>query len=312
MNAIETERLTHRYQERVALSEVNLVIEAGEVFGLVGPNGGGKSTLFRILSTLMAPTSGIARVFGFDVRQHPAEVRRRIGVVFQSPALDKKLTAEENLILQGRMYGLKGADLKVRVEQALKRLGLETRAKDRVEKLSGGMKRRIEIAKGLLHGPSLLLLDEPTTGLDPAVRRELWSYLKELNNTSGVTVIATTHLMDEAETCGRIALIDQGTIVACGRPADLRGTFGGDIISIRAKDLDQIALQIEKLFGAKSTLTDGELRIEKQRGHEFIPLLVEQFSGALESITLGKPTLEDFFIGKTGRRINDGSVAQDR
>jgi ABC-2 type transport system ATP-binding protein len=304
MKAIATRQLTHRYGERIALSEIDLTVEAREVFGIVGPNGGGKSTLFRILSTLMAPSSGEAKVFGFDVNTHPAEVRRRIGVVFQSPALDKKLTGEENLFLQGRMYGLRGRDLKEKVRGALKRLGLEDRAKERVEKLSGGMKRRIEIAKGLLHEPSLLLLDEPTTGLDPVVRREVWGYLRELNTSVGVTVVTTTHLMDEAAICGRIALVDQGKIVASGEPALLRGTVGGDIISIRAKDTDRLALYIEEAFGAKPTLTDGELRIEKDRGHEFIPLLVNQFSGEIESITLGKPTLEDFFIRKTGRRIS--------
>jgi ABC-2 type transport system ATP-binding protein len=302
-NAIDIRSLTHRYGDTVALADVSLTIASGEVFGLVGPNGGGKSTLFRILSTIMRPTSGTVSILGLDVIRSAAEVRSRLGVVFQSPALDKKLTGRENLMAQGYLYGLKGAELKTRVHESLQRLGVANRADERVETLSGGMKRRLEIAKGLLHHPAVLLLDEPTTGLDPAVRSELWDYLRELNSRLGITIVATTHLMEEAEACHRIALLDNGRILAQGKPAELRASVGGDVISIRSLNPDKLKTQIESSLAVTTRLKAGEIRIEKDQGQELVSRLMAQFAGEIESITLGKPTLDDFFIQKTGRRI---------
>jgi ABC-2 type transport system ATP-binding protein len=303
--AVQVEGLTHRYGDRIALDSLSLKILTGEIFGLVGPNGGGKSTLFRILSTLIVPAAGTVRVFSHDVLSEPAKVRGLIGVVFQSPALDKKLTVKENLVAQGHLYGQSGARLKLKVEEGLKRMGLSERKNERTEKLSGGLKRRLEIAKALLHEPRLLLLDEPTTGLDPGMRKEVWELVRSLRDREGITVVATTHLMEEADQCHRIALLDRGKIVSMGVPGELRQTLGGDIISIRSGDPEGLRRRIEEKFSTRSILSDGEIRIEKRSGPQFFSELVSTFSKEIESITLGKPTLDDLFISKTGRRLSD-------
>lgn len=303
--AVELVNLTHQYGDRKALDAISLDVAKGEVMGLVGPNGGGKSTLFRILSTLMVQTNGVARIFGFDTVKEPARVRACIGAVFQSPALDKKLSAWENLIAQGYLYGLRGRELRKLVEENLKQLGVYERAREPVESLSGGMKRRIEIAKGLLHSPSLLLLDEPTTGLDPSVRHELWGHLQALNSEKKITLIATTHLMDEAELCHRIAFLDQGKIVADGSPGALRASVGTDIISVMTEDPDSLKEEIKLKFGVVAQVQDRKLRIEESKSEVLVSDLWSGFSDKIRSITLGKPTLDDFFIQKTGRRIKD-------
>jgi len=228
--SVDVEGLTHRYGERTALDGVSFSVRSGEVFGLVGPNGGGKTTLFKILSTALAPSSGSARVAGVDVRD--GAVRRRIGVVFQSPSLDGKLTVGENLLHHGHLYGLSGSGLKERIGEELTRFGLKDRMGDRVEKLSGGLQRRVELAKSLLHRPEVLLLDEPSTGLDPGARRDLWDALRGLK---GVTVLLTTHLLEEAERCDRMAILHKGKIVALGEPLTLRGEIGGDVVTVRSR-----------------------------------------------------------------------------
>jgi len=303
---ILAENLSHQYGSRQALSNVNFEVKAGEIFGLLGPNGGGKSTLFRILSTMMAPTGGRAEVAGHDVARDPAAVRRSIGVVFQTQSLDKALTVAENLRAQGRLYGLSGAQLRDRMQQVMERLGLADRRNDIVETLSGGLKRRVEIAKGLLHRPVVLLMDEASTGLDPGARRELWQYVEELRSREGVTILLTTHILDEADRCDRLALLHQGRVVAEGTPARLRSGIGGDVVVLQAADVAEaaaLALRIETRFGLKPVVVDGALRVEIANGHRFITEVVEAFPGAIDSVGLHKPTLEDVFIRETGASI---------
>lgn len=293
------DELTHRYGQRTALDRVSFEVRQGEIFGLLGPNGGGKTTLFRILCTLMKPTEGRVLMDGGAID------RRRIGVVFQSPSLDKKLTVRENLIHQGHLYGLYGQSLTSRIVELLRRFGLADRANDFVEKLSGGLRRRVELAKGLLHKPELLLLDEPSTGLDPLARRELGNYLEELRTNDGVTSLLTTHVMDEADRCDRLALLDRGKLVALDTPQALKERVGGDVISVGSANPVQLREQIEKRFGVKAGVVERTVRIERQRGHEFVPDLVEAFPGEIDSVSVGKPTLEDVFIHLTGHRFEE-------
>ncbi|HZT33834.1 MAG TPA: ABC transporter ATP-binding protein [Bryobacteraceae bacterium] len=300
---ISVEKITHRYGERVALSDVSFEVKPGEIFGLLGPNGGGKSSLFRILSTMMVPTGGRAVVAGYDVERSPAEVRKRIGVVFQTQSLDKALTVEENLRGQGHLHGLSGGTLRRRMEHVMARLGLEDRRKDLVETLSGGLKRRVEIAKGLLHRPVVLLMDEASTGLDPGARRELWQYVEELRSREGVTILLTTHILDEADRCDRLVLLHQGRIVAEGSPAQLRSRIGGDVVVLEATEPELLGQKIEAKFGVRASITEGVLRVEIANGHRFITEAVEAFPGAIESVRLQKPTLEDVFVHETGARI---------
>jgi len=292
--SVDVESLTHRYGERVALDGVTLSVRSGEVFGLVGPNGGGKTTLFKILSTALVPSSGSARVAGIDVRD--GAVRRRIGVVFQSPSLDGKLTVAENLLHHGHLYGLSGGGLRQRIGEELARFGLADRAVERVEKLSGGLQRRVELAKSLLHRPEVLLLDEPSTGLDPGARRDLWDALRSLK---GVTVLLTTHLLEEAERCDRLAILHKGKVVALGEPSALRAEIGGDVVTVRSREAEQLAAAIREKLGESPQVADGMVRLARDRGHELVGRLVEAFPGMIESVTVAKPSLEDVFLSKT-------------
>ncbi len=227
---VSVENLVVKYGSRVAVSKVTFEVREREIFGVLGPNGGGKSTLFKVLATMLAPAAGSARVAGFDVERQPAEVRRRIGVVFQSQSLDKKLTIEENLRSQGHLYGLSGSLLTARITEVMGRLRLADRRSELIESLSGGLRRRVEIAKGLLHRPAVLLMDEPSTGLDPGARRDLWNYIEELRDTQGITVLLTTHILDEADRCDRLVLLHHGALVADGTPAELKARIGGDVV----------------------------------------------------------------------------------
>jgi ABC-2 type transport system ATP-binding protein len=252
---------------------------------------------------MMVPTGGRAEVAGHDVARDPAAVRRAIGVVFQTQSLDKALTVAENLCAQGHLYGLSGPKLRDRIAQVIERLGLADRRNDIVETLSGGLKRRVEIAKGLLHRPVVLLMDEASTGLDPGARRELWQYVEELRSREGVTILLTTHILDEADRCDRLALLHQGRVVAEGTPAHLRSRIGGDVVVLEAGDVAELARRIETRFGLKPSLVDGMLRVEIANGHRFITEVVEAFPGAIDSVGLHKPTLEDVFIRETGALI---------
>jgi ABC-2 type transport system ATP-binding protein len=300
---VSVENLTHRYGARTALSKVSFHIEEQEIFGLLGPNGGGKSTLFRILSTLMSPAEGRASIAGFDVERQSAEVRKRIGVVFQSQSLDKKLTVEENLRSQGHLYGLSGVVLRQRIDEVTARLGLADRRAELVEALSGGLRRRVEIAKALLHKPQVLLMDEPSTGLDPSARRELWQYAASLRESQGVTVLLTTHILEEADKCDRLILLHQGHIVAEGTPAELKSKIGGDVVELEVADVETMRGELERRFGVTPMVVDGSLHIEIGNGHRFITEVVEAFPGAIQSVALHKPTLEDVFEHETGASI---------
>ena len=297
------EALTHRYGERIALNKVGFEVPKGEIFGLLGPNGGGKTTLFRILSTLIAPREGSVRMFGIDVRRDQGEIRRRIGVVFQSPSLDRKLTVLENLRHQGHLYNLRGPELQSRIDELLLRFGMADRKGDLVETLSGGQRRRVELAKGLLHQPQVLLLDEPSTGLDPRVRRELSDYLERLRDEDEMTILLTTHLMEEADRCDRIAILDQGRLVALSTPRQLKERIGGDVISVETGQPQPLAEQISKRFSIEAQVLDGSVRIERTDGHKFITDLVEAFPGQIDAVSIHKPTLEDVFIHLTGHRF---------
>jgi ABC-2 type transport system ATP-binding protein len=302
-HAIDIQRLTHRYGERVALDDLSLAIAPREIFAFLGPNGGGKTTLFRLLSTLVRPQAGSIVVLGCDVVAHERAVRERIGVVFQAPSLDKKLTVAENLRHHGRLYGLRGRELEARAAEMLDRLGLADRRDTLVEELSGGLRRRVELAKGLLHRPELLLLDEPSTGLDPAARSDLWQYLELIRARDGVTVVLTTHLLEEAERADRLAILDRGRLVALGAPADLRATVGGDSIQIEADDPAAVAAELEQRLGLAARVLGREVRLELHDGHRRVGELAEALGGRVRSITFGRPTLEDVFIARTGHRF---------
>lgn len=304
LRAVEIERLTHLYGARRALDDVSFSVEAGEMFGLLGPNGGGKTTLFRILSTQLTPTSGASRIFGFDAVREAREVRRRIGVVFQTPSVDGKLTVAENLRHQGHLYGLHGKHLRERIADVLARFHLSERANDRTEKLSGGLRRRVEIAKAMLHRPSLLLLDEPSAGLDIGTRRDLFEYLRNLCASEGTTIMLTTHAGGEADACDRICILDEGRVIALDAPAALRSEVSGDVVTVEAREPQQLRAAIQARFGGKPIIVgDNVVRIEHARGHEFVTRLIEAFPGEIESVMVAKPTLEDVFIQRTGRQF---------
>jgi ABC-2 type transport system ATP-binding protein len=309
---VAIENLTYRYGERLALNGVSFSVARGEIFGLLGPNGGGKTTLFRILSTLLQPAGGTARIFGIDVAAEPLAVRRRIGVVFQNQSLDRRLTAEENLVHQGHLYGLRGADLARRIEQVLERLGIADRRREVVEKLSGGLRRRVELAKGLLHQPDLLLLDEPSTGVDPGARLDFWEYLKLLRREEGVTILLTTHLLEEADKCDRLALLDEGSLVAQGTPQALKSQIGGDIVLLSSATPDNLAAQLTERFGVKAGVIEGAVRFEHPNGTEIVSRVMHEVQDPIDSVTVSRPTLEDVFIRATGRRFGEGAVAADR
>ena len=300
---IEVRNLTHRYGDRTALSAVTFDVRKGEIFGLLGPNGGGKSTLFRILTTMMAPGSGTASIAGRDVVRDAAAVRRAIGVVFQTQSLDKALTVEENLRAQGHLHGLSGADLTARMSWAMERLALADRRKELVSALSGGLRRRAEIAKALLHKPPVLLMDEASTGLDPAARRELSRNIEELRDRDGVTVLLTTHILEEAERCDRLILLHQGKLVTEGSPGELRARIGGDMVVLESSEAESLAKRIAARFGKPAVAMDGRVRVEIENGHRFIAEVVEAFPGAIDSVGLHKPTLEDVFVKETGVAI---------
>ena len=303
-SVISVQNLVHRYENRTALNGVSFEVRPAELFGLLGPNGSGKTTLFRILSTLMIPTSGRATVMGCDAVAEPARLRRQIGVVFQAQSIDLKLTAYENLWHQGHLYGLRSVALKNRIQEILSRVGLADRAKELVETFSGGMQRRIELGKGLLHHPGVLLLDEPTTGLDPGARRDLWQYLQMLRDEERVSVLVTTHLMEEAERCDRLAIMNEGNLVALGTPAELKAEIGGDVVLLdAAHDAGLLAERIRARFHVETTVLQNQVRMEREGAHRFVTEIVEAFPGEITALSVSKPSLEDVFIRRTGHKF---------
>lgn len=301
--AVRVRELAYAYGERRALDGLSFDVQPGQIHGFLGPNGGGKTTLFRILATLLRPQAGSVTVFGSDLVEEAALVRLQLGVVFQSPSLDPHLTVRENLIHQGNLYGLRGRELARQAALQLERFALADRRSDRVKTLSGGLRRRLEIAKALLHRPRLLLLDEPSSGLDPGARRDLWSVLEELRDKREVTVLMTTHFMEEGDRCDRLALIDGGRIVAEGEPAALKEEIGGDVVVLSARDPAALCRDLRHRFDLDATLHGGVIRFERERAHEFIGRLAESFPGRIEAVTVSRPTLEDVFLSKTGHGL---------
>jgi ABC-2 type transport system ATP-binding protein len=299
--------VSYTYPSRPALLDLSLEVQVGEIVALVGPNGGGKSTLLRLLTTLVPLQRGAIEVFGLHVMKEPDAVRRRIGVVFQAPSLDRKLTVAENIRLQGVLYGLRGSAVTRRVAELLEQFTLADRAHDRVEQLSGGLRRRVELAKALIHDPQLLLLDEPSTGLDPLARRDLWSHLRRLRDAAGTTILLTTHYLDEAEAADRVAILDQGRLVAVGGPAELRAEVGGDALILETEAPAELASQIQLKFGLTSRVLDREVRLEVPQGHRWVVTLMEAFPGRIRALRLGQPTLEDVFVARTGHRFDSQS-----
>jgi ABC-2 type transport system ATP-binding protein len=299
--AIAVAGLRHCYGERRALDGIDLRVEKGEVYGLLGPNGGGKTTLFRILSTLLTPTDGTVRIMGRNLLRDAAGIRARMGVVFQHASLDLKLTVLENLRHQGHLYGLRGRSLLERIESVLGRVRLTDRRDDRIEELSGGLRRRVDLARGLLHGPELLLFDEPSSGLDPLARRALWDDMQKLREEQGVTVLLTTHFIEEAERCDRVGILDRGRLVAEGAPEVLKRSINKDVLVIEAEHTEALRADIEAQVSVSTVLLDGTVRIECDDGQAMMASLYACFRERISAIRLGRPTLEDVFIRETGR-----------
>ena len=297
---IQVENLSHAYQQRQALDNISFDVSCGEIFGLLGPNGSGKTTLFRILSSLMPGTSGTVRILGHDLATEVKAIRNLLGVVFQHPGLDTTLTVVENLRHHGHLYGLAGKSLNYRISELLERFAVSDRATERVETLSGGLQRRVEIAKALLHSPRVLLLDEPTSGLDVTARRQLSDHLGTLAQTDNILVLLTTHLLDDAEACNRVGILDVGRLVVIGEPDELKNQVGGDVILIESIDNETLGAAIAEKFGVSTGATDNQLRVECQRGHEFVRDVVAAFPDEIQSVRFGKPTLEDVFVKLTG------------
>jgi ABC-2 type transport system ATP-binding protein len=301
--AIRVAGVSHAYGPRQALVDLSLEIRTGEIFAVLGPNGGGKTTLFRLLSTLIPLQSGSASIFDLDLGRDTQAVRRLIGVVFQAPSLDRKLTVAENIRLQAVLYGLSGRELSRRLDELLEQFGLRDRARELTERLSGGLRRRVELAKGMIHQPPLLLLDEPSTGLDPAARSDLWQYLRHLRDEQDTTIVLTTHFLDEADGADRIAILNEGRLVALGAPDELKSQVGGDSITIETNQPEQLAAAISDSLRLLARVVEDTVRLEVQDGHTWISRIVEAFPGRITTIRLGKPTLEDVFIARTGHRF---------
>ena len=286
-----------------ALRGVDLTINRGEIFALLGPNGSGKTTLFRLLSTLVPVQRGSVAVAGLDVAADPLGVRGRIGIVFQSPSLDKKLTVDENIACQGALYGLTGAALRSRRDEVLAQLKLTDRRHDLCETLSGGLKRRVELAKGMLHRPEVMLLDEPSTGLDPAARIDLWNALRAMTAT-GITVVLTTHLLEEADKADQLAIMFQGQIIAAGTPHELRSEMGDGLITISASDVAAVEAILRDELRLDTQQVGNQIRIRCEAAAALVPRLAERLGDQVQSIAVGRPGLEDVFIEKTGYRFD--------
>jgi len=310
MNAIEINNLTKKFGELTAVDSVSVSVKQGEIFGLLGPNGAGKTTLISMLVTMKKPTAGKATVNGFDIAEQPDEVRKSIGIIFQDPSLDEELTAYENLELHAAMYGVAQSEIKKRINEVIEMVELKDKANEIVKTFSGGMRRRLEIARGLLHYPKILFLDEPTVGLDPQTRKHIWEYVKKLKDERGVTVVLTTHYMEEADSlCDRVAIIDNGKIITLNSPTELKNSLGGDTIVIATSKAAELAAKAKKFKWAKEvTPHDGKLTIRVANGEKKIPLLIEaarKSKISIQSVSLHKPTLDDVFLHYTGKTIRE-------
>jgi ABC-2 type transport system ATP-binding protein len=311
--AVSVTGLVKSYGEVQAVRGIDLEVEPGETFGFLGPNGAGKSTTIGMLCTLVTPSGGRASVAGFDVVRQRDEVRRHIGLVFQDPTLDGYLSAWRNLRLHAELYGVPRAGLEDRMRQVLEMVGLWDRRKSKVATFSGGMKRRLEIARGLLHSPRVLFLDEPTVGLDPQTRALIWSYIGELKQREDITIFMTTHYMDEAEYCDRIAIIDHGRVIALDTPEALKASVGKDRVQIRTDDDAAAIGALGERFGLEAVLAEGMVTFAVESGEQFVPRLFAELPVAIRSVSVARPTLDDVFMSYTGTTIRDAEVsASDR
>ncbi|MDE3086117.1 MAG: ATP-binding cassette domain-containing protein [Acidobacteriota bacterium] len=308
-SAIDVHELARRFGDLDAVRGVSFEVRAGETFGFLGPNGAGKSTTISMLCTLLAPTSGRALVAGFDVAAQRAEVRKRIGLVFQDTTLDDYLTATENLRFHAELYGVPRAQAAERLRAVLEMVGLWGRRDSLVRTFSGGMKRRLEIARGLLHSPRVLFLDEPTVGLDPQTRAHIWSYINDLRRRESITMFLTTHYMDEAEHCDRIAIIDEGRIVVIDTPEALKASVGRDRVQLQTADPRAAIEALERHFGLEATMSEGAVTVYVASGEQFVPRLFAELDVAISAVSIARPTLDDVFMNYTGRTIRDAEAS---
>jgi ABC-2 type transport system ATP-binding protein len=307
--AVSVRDLVKRFGDVEAVSGISFAVAPGEAFAFLGPNGAGKSTTISILCTLLHPTSGEARVAGCDVVRDPLGVRRRIGLVFQDPTLDDYLTAEENLRFHAQLYRVPASEIPTRLDEVLAMVELTDRRRSLVRTFSGGMKRRLEIARGLMHSPHVLFLDEPTVGLDPQTRSHIWSYINELRTRERITMFLTTHYMDEAENCERIAIIDRGKIVATGTPEALKEAVGKDRIELHVDDPGAVIDELRREFGIEARLSEGQVAFHIAGAEEFAPRLLAELRTPAKSIRIARPTLDDVFMSYTGRTIRDAEAS---
>lgn len=310
---IEVENLIKQYKksEPNAVDGVSFSVEEGEIFGFLGPNGAGKTTTIKMLTTLIKPTSGRAEIAGFNVATQKDKVRKSIGLVFQDQTLDENLTAYENLDFHGALYGMDQKKRKERIAHVLQMVELASRARDVVKTFSGGMRRRLEIARGLMHFPKVLFLDEPTLGLDPQTRAHIWNYILEMQQKERTTIFLTTHYMDEAENANQIAIIDMGKIIASGTPANLKKDVGGDVINLKTENNQNAVRELDEFFGIKNVKEkDGLLHFEVEDGSKFVPEFIKKLTVHVEEVNVREPTLEDVFLGKTGRALRDEEASQ--
>jgi ABC-2 type transport system ATP-binding protein len=308
---ITVQNLTKNFDKITAVNDISFEVEEGSIFGFLGPNGAGKTTTINILCTLLSPTAGKTFIAGHDCMKEPSEVRKAIGLVFQDTTLDKDLTAYENLIFHAYLYNVPKQKMRERVYDALKFAELYDRRDDLVKKFSGGMKRRLEVARGLIHRPRVLFLDEPTLGLDPQSRANLWEFIKELPGQHNVTIFMTTHYMEEAEVCDRIAIMDNGKIIATGSPAELKTTIGGDVVYIRTADNSKSKEEIKKLLGFEVSEKGDELYMTCAMGDTCIPEMLRTIGGRVLSVRLQRPTLNDVFLKLTGKAIRDEEASSN-
>ena len=301
--ALDIQNVTHRYAKLTAVVDLSLQVNQAEIFAILGPNGSGKSTLFRLLSTLVGLQEGTIEVNGYSVKTETNRVREQLGVVFQSPSLDRKLTVMENILCQAALVGLRGNERTNRIQELVRSIRLEDKLHVRCEKLSGGQKRRVELAKGLLHKPKVLLLDEPSTGLDPASRLDLWQVLSELRKESGTTIVMTTHLLDEADKCDRVAILNAGSLVACDSPEQLRSEAGDMVVSISTHDPEGVAKILTEQLNIVPTLFEQQVRINNLTEVSQLPAIVEATKFLASSVNVGRPSLEDVFVTKTGHKF---------
>ena len=307
-NVIKVDDLSKKFGQMTAVDRISFQVVKGEIFGFLGPNGAGKTTTINILCTLLLPTSGRASLNGYNIRRQRNEVRRSIGLVFQDPTLDEYLTAEQNLLFHAYAYGVPRDVRNKRMDELLELVELKDRYKDKVRTYSGGMKRRLEIARGLLHRPQVLFLDEPTLGLDPQTRRRIWEYIQVLRQQESLTIFLTTHYMDEAENCDRIAIIDNGQITALDTPGKLKDAVGGDVVTLEVENSEDAALELKERYNLSSEIQNGIVTFSVPHSETFLPDFVRGFSARLLSVSMRRPTLDDVFLKLTGHAIRDQQI----